>query len=98
MERAMATSELVTVTVSFSGWLSAYFEADTLAIPTTPHLADALPDVMERVMHQARRPIPQGGMHIFVNGVLAQKLMKENYQLSDGDEFTFVPVVAGGIA
>ena len=94
----MATSEQVTITVSFSGWLSAYFEADTLAIPTTPRLADALTDVMDHVMHQARRPIPQGGMHIFVNGVPAQKLMKEDYRLSDGDEFTFVPVVAGGIA
>jgi molybdopterin converting factor small subunit len=94
----MATSEQVTITVSFSGWLSAYFEAGTLAIPTTPRLADALPDVMDRVMQQARRPIPQGGMHIFVNGVLAQKLMKEDYRLCDGDEFTFVPVVAGGIA
>ena len=94
----MATSEQVTITVSFSGWLSAYFDADTLAIPTTPRLADALPDVIDRVMQQARRPIPQGGMHIFVNGVLAQKLMGEDYRLNDGDRFTFVPVVAGGAA
>jgi molybdopterin converting factor small subunit len=92
----MATSEEVMITVSFSGWLSSYFGPGAVQIAATPRLADALPDVMARLMRLARSPIPQGGMHIFVNGVLAQKLIKEDYLLRDGDEVTLVPVVAGG--
>jgi molybdopterin converting factor small subunit len=92
----MATPEQVTITVSFSGWLSAYFEPGSLHISAKPRLADALPDVIDRVMRQAHSPIPQGGMHVFINGVVAQKLIKEDYLLRDGDEVTLVPVVAGG--
>jgi molybdopterin converting factor small subunit len=94
----MGTAERVTITVSFSGWLARYFADSQISISTTPRLQEALPDMLEQVLPQAQSPIPQGGMHILVNGMVAQKLIQENYSLRDGDEVTFVPVVAGGAA
>jgi|GEM_PF-4286940 len=94
----MEPAESVSVRVSLSGWLSSYFEAQTMTMTLTPRLQDALPELLEQIHLRAKSPLPNGGMHILVNGVQARKLVQENYVLRAGDQITLVPVVAGGAA
>ena len=87
----------VIVTVVLSGWLAGYFDRPRMEVRTSMRIDEALTDIREQVMARATRPIPQGGMHILVNGVHAQILTGDpGYALRDGDEISFVPVVAGG--
>jgi len=86
----------VAVEVLLSGWLSTYFDTQTITMMLTTRLDDALPQVLEQVGRQAKSPLPRGGMHILVNGVQAQRLVQEGYALRAGDTITLVPVVAGG--
>jgi len=92
----MELGDSVTVHVSLSGWLCTYFDAQTMTVTLTARLRDALPELLEQVGQRAKSPLPNGGMHILINGVPAQKLAQENYTLRAGDRITLVPVVAGG--
>lgn len=92
----MEMTSPVTVTVLLSGWLAGYFNEPRTQVTTAGPLDVALIDIQEQVMARATRPVPQGGMHVLINGVEAHRLVRDGYVLRDGDEIAFVPVVAGG--
>ena len=92
----MAAADAVTVRIRLSGWLSSYFDTSAFTLQTTPALESAIPDVLRQVAGRAHSPIPNGGMHILVNGTQAQTLVAGGYVLKSDDEITLVPVVAGG--
>ncbi len=92
----MASADQVTVRIRLSGWLSSYFDTPAFTLRTVPALGTAIPDILAQVSSRAHSPIPNGGMHILVNGTQAQTLVAGGYALEPGDEITLVPVVAGG--
>lgn len=92
----MEPSNSVPVCVVLSGWLSSYFEAQTMTLTLSPRLQDALPELLEQIQLRAKSSLPNGGMHVLINGVQARKLAQENYVLREGDQIMLVPVVAGG--
>ena len=92
----MNPSDSVTIRIRLSGWLSSYFDEAAFALQTTPSLREAIPDLLGQVADLAHSPIPDGGMHILVNGAPAQSLVANSYTLRPDDEITLVPVVAGG--
>ena len=92
----MVSADQVVVRIRLSGWLSSYFDTPTFTLQTAPALDSAIPDVLAQIAARAHSPIPNGGMHILVNGTPAQTLVAGGYVLKPDDEITLVPVVAGG--
>lgn len=87
---------MVSVKVKLSGWLASYFAAQEIQVETYQSLDKALPDVVTKVMAQALKPIPHGGLMITVNGQNVKKLDPSRFLLNEADTVTLIPVVAGG--
>lgn len=94
----MEATNDIEVKVFLSGWLASYFDQNTMIVTTKSRLSEAVPDMVKQVTEMAHSSLPNGGMHVLVNGVQARTLIAEDYALQPGDEVTFVPVVAGGDA
>ena len=92
----METTGNIEVKVFLSGWLASYFDQNTVTVSTKSRLSEAVPDMVKQVTDLAHSSLPNGGMHVLVNGVQVRTLIAEDYVLQPGDEVTFVPVVAGG--
>jgi len=86
----------VKVSVEISGWLKSYFAESSMCAVTASPLPEAIEEVIDQIFQRAISTVPQGGIMVTINGSRADKLIKNEYQLQDGDRFCLIPIVAGG--